>query len=109
VLSALCLGSILYCANSTFAMPGMVRGTAQLDASTMLSVLAVLQAIITFATNSALKQTFELVQWKLSADGTGIGPLDFLCLSSTTSWWGLIRIVIHSKSKPLNRLWAASK
>jgi hypothetical protein len=109
VLSALCLGLILYITNSKLAMPGMGNGTAQLDASSTLSVLAVLQAIITFTTNSALDQACELLQWKLSADGAGIGPLDFLCLSSTTSWWGIIRIIMYSESKLLNRLWAALK
>lgn len=87
----------------------MARGTNQLDAGAMLSVLAVIQAVITFTTNASLDQACEFLQWKLSADGAGIDTLTFLSLSSTTNWWGLIRIVMFSKSKSLNRIWAASR
>jgi len=106
LLSFLLLGVIIGTAQISFGLNSKSGWGSRLNASAMLSILSVMQALSTAVTGLAISSVFERLQWKFMARAVGLDVLGMLGLSPTTSLWGALRIGLHRRAVMSSRLWA---
>lgn len=77
--------------------------------STTIAVLQILQGVLGLAISAALRESFELLQWYLTARSCGLSYAAFLSLSPSTSFVGTSRIIFSYDVTSLERLLAVFK
>ena len=76
------------------------------DVSTTLTLVRVLQGLLTTAATVLLSQSFSYIQWGFTSDAKGASYIAQLALSPTTTVWGMIRLITHWSSGLRPRFWA---
>lgn len=82
-----------------------LNGIHKIDANTMLTVLRIIQAILSTMSTTVINQSFELIQWARASDRRGISYTSFLAISPITGPWGMFLLVVT----PLTRINLSSK
>ncbi|KAI1121597.1 hypothetical protein F5Y10DRAFT_271913 [Nemania abortiva] len=81
----------------------------KLDASTIIAILRVSQAVLSTLTSFALDDSFQVVQWALISRPKGLSYASVAALSPTTGALGMIRIVVSSTAGGSSKVWTLLK
>jgi len=102
-------------ANATFSGESSARtfrvlkDVLHIDVRNTLTVLSILQGVLSFLMGIVLDDVLELVQWSLMGRAQGLQTLSILGLSPTTGAAGTLGIVFSRMANKTNRIWAGSK
>jgi hypothetical protein len=77
----------------------------KLDATFMLALLRVLQALLSTFTAFSLDTSFELIQWSLMSNEKGLSFTSSVALSPTTGSLGMLEILRSVQTKLSSKAW----
>lgn len=79
------------------------------DVSSTLTILRLLEGVLSLCTLTVLNKTFETLQWTLSDRDRGVRLLTLLGMSPTSGVFGTIALAFSRHSKPMDRLAAGTR
>ena len=88
---------------------GAWKSLLWLGISDTLTILRVLQSLLSTSTSLALLKAFDVIAWILIKKSVGIRTLRLLGLSSATATWGVLGLLFSKHTKALDKMAAAAK
>jgi len=101
--------TVTFSSQSTSLAQHAFKKVFKIDVGVTLTVLRILQGILTGCTTYVLLAAFQLIQWTLVARENGANGLTVLALSPTTSVFGTLCMLFTSKPRMIDRVWALSR
>lgn len=95
-------------AKATFTTHAL-KTAFNIDVGGTLTVLRILQGVLSGCTTYVVLSAFQLLKWSLVAREGGVNGLTVLALSPTTSTYGTLAILFASKPRAMDRLWALAR
>jgi ABC-type uncharacterized transport system permease subunit len=82
-----------------------IKEVFKIDVGITLTILRILQGVLSACTTYILLGAFQLIQWTLVSRGNGLSGLAVLALSPTTSFLGTLGIMFSRKPHIMGRIW----
>ncbi len=107
--------STAWFANATFSnrsfahSKAILKNVLHIDISDTLTVLAVLQGVLSFLMGILLDNVLEIIQWSLMGRDNGLPALSILGLNPATGAMGTAGILCSGMATKTDRFWAFSK
>jgi hypothetical protein len=98
-----------YSAQATSGRKAPLTPLMKINVSTTLTVVRAAQGILSGLMTVALQESFSYLQWAGVGRACGISYSDFLAMSPTTGFTGVVSIMWSSSVKMSSKIWALSR